>query len=87
MVPKKIGDFLEYREATGTPREKLMSLLGHSGEREAATGGGARPQAQSELDKGWGRAPPFLLPLPPFPFPLSVGRKEGGESYLDWESK
>ena len=50
-------------------------------------GGGASPPSQSELDKGWGRGPPFLLPLHLFPFSPSVGRKEGGESYLDWESK
>ncbi len=35
------------------------------------------PLNQTELDKGWGRGPPFLLPLPSFPFPLSDGRKEG----------
>ena len=60
------------------PPGKLLSLLSHrGGEGRQATGGGARPPSQSELDKGWGRGPPFLLPLPLFPFPPSIGRDEG----------
>ena len=38
------------------------------------------PQAQSELDKGWGRGPPFLLPL--HLFPLSPSPLEGRGSRL-----
>ena len=61
-----------YRNAPG----KLMGLMGHSGEREAGhKRWRAPPPAQSELDKGRG-CPPFLLLLPSFPFPLSVGRRE-----------
>ena len=45
--------------------------MGLSGERRQRPGGGA-PQAQYELDKGWGRSPPFPSPSPllsPFPTP------------------
>ena len=39
--------------------------------------GGARlPPAQTELDKGWGRSPPFLLPTP----------KRKGNPTRTWES-
>ena len=87
MVAKKIGDFLEYREVTGTPPGKLMGLLGHSGEREGFHRRWRAPTpTQTELDKGWGRDPPFLLPLPPFPFPLSVRWEEGGRILLGTES-
>ena len=52
------------------PPGKLMGLMGHSGERkEGHKRWSAPPPAQSELDKGWGRGPPFLLPLLSFPFP------------------
>ena len=56
-----------------------MVLMGHSGEVEAATGGGA-PPIPIQIGQGVGRGPPFLLHLPSFPFP-PLRWKEGGESY------
>ena len=38
-------------------------------EREEGSQGRTRPPLQSELDKGRGRRPPFLLPLPLLPSP------------------
>ena len=75
MVPKKIGDFSEYRNPPG----KLLGLMGHSGGEEAGhRSWGAPPLPQSELDKGRGRGPPLSFSLSLLsPFPLSIGRKGG----------
>ena len=71
----KVRGFIEVPGGYRNPLGKLMGLMGHSGEREGCHRRGARlPPAQTELDKEWGR-PPFLIPLPPSPFPLSVGRR------------
>ena len=59
---------------------KLMGLMGHSGEREGCHGRWrVPPPCPNRIGQGVGAPPPFLLPLPPFPFPLSVGRKGGAD--------
>ena len=84
MVPKKIRDFSEYREVTGTPRESYWAYWAIVEERRQATGGGAPPAPcpNPNWTRGGGAAPSFLLPLSPFPLSLSVGRKEGGPILL-----
>ena len=47
-----------------------MGLMGHSGEEEAATGGGTPlTQAQSELGEGAAPFPSLPLPFLPYPTP------------------
>ena len=66
MVPIRFGDFLEYREATGTPPGNLMGLLGHRGERGKEREAAPPPLVQLGLGLG---APPhvaaYLSPLWP----------------------
>ena len=86
MVPKKIGDFSEYREVTGTPRGSNGPYWAIGERRSQATRGGVRPPREFELDKAEGRGPPFLSfgggkgkererkkerrAAPPSPFPI-----------------
>src|SRR5215216_5319636 len=61
------------------PPGKLMGLLGHSGEREAATGGGAPLPSPIRIGQGVGARPPFPSPSPPFPlFPSPLEGRRGG---------
>ena len=85
MVPKKIGDFSEYWEVTGTPRESYWAYWDIVEERRQATGGGARPPCPNpNWTRGGGAAPLFPSPSLSLPLSLSVGRKDwGAESYLD----
>ena len=64
MVPKRFRDFFGVPGGYRNPPGKLMGLLGHSGEEKVGHGRWRPPSPrQSELHKGWGRGPPFLLPL------------------------
>ena len=80
MVPKRFGDFSEYREVTGPPPGEVMVHMGHRGEEEAGHG---RWRAPSQRSPNWTRGrvrPPFPYPSTPLsPFPLSVGRKGGAD--------
>ena len=78
-VSERFGHFLEYREVTGTPPEKLWALWAIRGKHTSPQGAGAPPtREEAELDLGRGRHPPFLLLL--FPPPVE-GKKGGAESY------
>ena len=80
MVIKKIGDFSEYLEVTGTPRESYWAIVE---ERRQAMGGGVRPTlAPIRIAQGEGVCPPFPSPSLPFPFPSPLIRKRGGQILL-----
>ena len=64
MVPKRFGDFLEYREVTGTPPGKLMGLMGHSGQREDGHKR-RRMHPPCPIRIGQGAQPPFPSSSPP----------------------
>ena len=68
MVPKKIGDFSEYREVTGTPRG-LNGPTWALVERKRGGKGWPPPPSPNRTRRG-GRRPPFPSPLPP-PSPFS----------------
>ena len=67
MVPKRFMDFSEYREVTGTPREKLMGLMGHI--REERAGHGRCPQANTNWIRGGGASPLSFSLSTSFPSP------------------
>ena len=60
MVLKKIGDFSEYREVTGTPRESYWAYWAIVEERRQATGGGTRPPCPIRIGQGEGVHPDCL---------------------------
>ena len=75
MVPDEIGIFPEHRAVTGTLPGAIWAFMGLSGKVKGLPTRGwlPPPHGESELDKGRGRGPPFLLllPLPLIPpFPL-----------------
>ena len=75
MVPKRFGDFSEYREVTRNPRESLMGLMGHSGEEEA--GHRRCPPSPIRIGQGVGARPAFSFSLSTS-FPLSHSGKGRG---------
>ena len=78
MVPKKIGDFSEYREATGTPG-KVNWAYWAIVERGRLPHEVAPPKPNPNWTRGGGAAPLSFSLCPLSPFPLSVGSKGGSD--------
>ena len=78
MVPSGSGIFPEYREVTGTPREKLWALWAIRRKHTSPQVAGAPPWAGGRIGIGLGGGgPPFLLSYSCFPSSPTLTR-EGG---------
>ena len=83
MVLSGSGIFSEYREVTGTPREKLWALWAIRRKHTNPQGAGAPPLGRRP---NWNRfgGGPFLLSYSSFPS-SPIPTREKRESYFPWE--
>ena len=82
MVLKKIGDFSEYREVTGTPRESYWAYWAIVEERRQATGGGTRPPLPIRIGQRVGAAPPLSLSYSSSLSLFAIPKEEKGRGIL-----